>query len=100
MNTLLRTIPIPIPIPMLVWLGLLALSLTGLLLGDHFGHRPWMPLLVAVIIWVKGSLVLAAGHHFTAARERWSFPAPVPVRPQDRSGSPPIESRGSARPAP
>ena len=55
MNTLLRTIPIPIPV--LVWLGLLALSLTGLLLGDHFGHRPWMPLLVAVIIWVKGSLV-------------------------------------------
>jgi hypothetical protein len=45
------------PRPVLTWLALLALSFTGLLLGEWFGHRSWMPLLVAAIIWVKGSLV-------------------------------------------
>ena len=66
MNTLLRTIPTPV----VVWLGLLALSLTGLLLGEHFGHRPWMPLLVAAIIWVKGSLV---AHYFIESHTAHPF---------------------------
>lgn len=68
MNTLLRTTPTPV----LVWLGLLALSLTGLLLGEHFGHRPWMPLLVAAIIWVKGSLV---AHYFIESHTAHPFVA-------------------------
>ena len=68
MNTLLRTIPTPV----VVWLGLLALSLTGLLLGEHFGHRPWMPLLVALIIWVKGSLV---AHYFIESHTAHPFVA-------------------------
>lgn len=68
MNTLLRTIPVPVR----VWLGLLALSLTGLLLGEHFGHRPWMPLLVALIIWVKGSLV---AHYFIESHTAHPFVA-------------------------
>jgi hypothetical protein len=57
MKHLTRTIPRPV----LTWLALLALSFTGLLLGEWFGHRPWLPLLVAAIIWVKGSLV---AHYF------------------------------------
>lgn len=68
MNTLLRTIPTPV----VVWLGLLTLSLTGLLLGEHFGHRPWMPLLVALIIWVKGSLV---AHYFIESHTAHPFVA-------------------------
>lgn len=46
-----------IPLPVLAWLALLALSFAGLFLGELFGHAPWMPLLVAAIIWAKGSLV-------------------------------------------
>lgn len=57
MEPLLRTIPRPV----LTWLALLALSFTGLLLGEWFGHRPWLSLLVAAIIWIKGSLV---AHYF------------------------------------
>lgn len=41
----------------LPWLGLLALTLVSLALGNRFGHAPWMPLLVAAIIWIKGTLV-------------------------------------------
>lgn len=66
MNTLLRTIPVPVR----VWLGLLALSLMGLLLGEHFGHQPWMALLVAAIIWVKGSLV---AHYFIESHTAHPF---------------------------
>lgn len=53
MNHILRTLPVPL----LAWLGLLALSFIGLVFGEHFGHTSWMPLLVAAIIWVKGTLV-------------------------------------------
>lgn len=41
----------------LPWLGLLALTLASLVLGSRYGHAPWMPLLVALIIWIKGTLV-------------------------------------------
>lgn len=43
--------------PLLAWLGLLALTLVSLVLGNRFGHASWMPLLVAAIIWLKGTLV-------------------------------------------
>ncbi|WP_202962675.1 hypothetical protein [Herminiimonas sp. CN] len=41
----------------LPWLGLLALTAVSLIMGNRFGHAPWMPLLVALIIWIKGTLV-------------------------------------------
>lgn len=41
----------------LPWLVLLALTLVSLLAGHRFGHASWMPLLVAAIIWIKGTLV-------------------------------------------
>jgi hypothetical protein len=43
--------------PVFAWLGLLALTLLSLALGERFGHAPWMPLLVAAIIWAKGTMV-------------------------------------------
>lgn len=45
------------PIPVVPWLALLALTLVSLILGKRFGHAPWMPLIVAAIIWIKGTLV-------------------------------------------
>ena len=47
----------PIRLPVVPWLGLLALTLVSLVLGNRFGHAPWMPLIVAAIIWIKGTLV-------------------------------------------
>lgn len=46
-----------IPFPVFAWLALLALSFIGLILGELVGHARWMPLLVAAIIWAKGSMV-------------------------------------------
>lgn len=57
-------------LPLLPWLGLLALSFAGLLLGEWFGHTAWMPLLVAAIIWVKGSLV---AHYFIESHTAHPF---------------------------
>jgi hypothetical protein len=45
------------PFTVFAWLGLLALTLLSLLLGQRFGHASWMPLLVAAIIWIKGAVV-------------------------------------------
>ncbi len=39
------------------WLGLVALTLVGLGLGEWFRDARWLPLLVAAIIWLKGVLV-------------------------------------------
>ena len=39
------------------WLGLVALTLVGLGLGEWFREARWLPLLVAAIIWLKGALV-------------------------------------------
>jgi len=44
-------------IPVIPWLGLLALTVVSLILGHRFGHAPWMPLIVAALIWIKGTLV-------------------------------------------
>ena len=41
----------------LAWLGLVALTLVGLGLGEWFRDARWLPLLVAAIIWLKGALV-------------------------------------------
>lgn len=40
-----------------IWTGLMALTGLSILLGEHHGHATWMPLLVAVIIWIKGTMV-------------------------------------------
>lgn len=56
MTTILRKLPLA-----QVWLGLLALTGISLLLGDRFGHASWMPLFVAAVIWIKGTVV---AHYF------------------------------------
>ena len=38
------------------WLALVALTLAGLGLNTWFRDAPWLPLLVAAIIWTKGTL--------------------------------------------
>lgn len=43
--------------PTLAWLALVALTFASLGLGEWFPAAPWLPLLVAAIIWVKGTLV-------------------------------------------
>lgn len=39
------------------WLGLVALTLLSLGIGRWLHGAPWLPLLVAAIVWVKGRLV-------------------------------------------
>ena len=39
------------------WLALVVLTLLSLELGQWFHGAVWLPLLVAAIIWVKGTLV-------------------------------------------
>ncbi len=39
------------------WLALVALTLSGLGLGEWFRAADWLPLLLAAIVWVKGTLV-------------------------------------------
>ncbi len=39
------------------WLGLVALTLVSLGLGEWFRDADWLPLLVAAIIWIKGTAV-------------------------------------------
>ncbi len=49
----------------LAWLTLVVLTLLSLELGQWFHGARWLPLLVAAIIWVKGTLV---AHVFIEAR--------------------------------
>lgn len=44
----------------LAWLGLVVLTLCSLGLGQWFHGANWLPLLVAAIVWVKGTLVARA----------------------------------------
>lgn len=46
--------------PTLAWLALVALTLASLGLGEWFPRAPWLPLLVAAIVWLKGVLVARA----------------------------------------
>lgn len=43
--------------PTLAWLGLSGLTLLSLELGNWFHAASWLPLLVALIVWLKGTLV-------------------------------------------
>jgi len=57
--------------PLLVtWLILVALTLLSLWLGEHFHGVVWLQLLVAIIIWIKGSLV---ARHFIEANLAYPF---------------------------
>lgn len=40
-----------------VWLGLVALTLVSLGLGQWFHGKPWLQLLVAALVWLKGHVV-------------------------------------------
>jgi len=44
-------------VPTLAWLALVALTVASLGLGEWFSSAPWLPLLVAAIVWIKGTLV-------------------------------------------
>ena len=46
------------------WLALVALTALSLWLGRHFHGAAWLQVLVAAIIWIKGSLV---ARHFIEA---------------------------------
>lgn len=65
MTTILRKLPLT-----QVWLGLLALTGISLLLGDRFGHASWMPLFVASVIWIKGTVV---AHYFLESHSAHPF---------------------------
>ncbi|MBS1188212.1 MAG: hypothetical protein H6R10_4 [Rhodocyclaceae bacterium] len=41
----------------LAWLALVALTFASLGLGEWFHSASWLPLLVAAVVWIKGSLV-------------------------------------------
>lgn len=45
------------PLITTAWLTLVALTLLSLGLGHWFHGAAWLPLLVAVIIWLKGKLI-------------------------------------------
>lgn len=52
--------------PLLAWLGLVLLTFLSLFLGEWFHGAAWLPLLVAAILWSKGTLV--ARHFIEAPR--------------------------------
>ena len=56
------------------WLVLVALTLLSLGLGQWFHGAPWMPLLVAAIVWIKGLLI---ARQFIEARLAHAFIARV-----------------------
>lgn len=56
------------------WLVLVALTVLSLGLGQWFHGAPWMPLLVAAIVWIKGLLI---ARQFIEARLAHAFIARV-----------------------
>lgn len=66
------------------WLGLVLLTFVSLGLGEWLGRAPWLPALVAAIIWLKAWLV---GYFFLEAqlchtfirRLVWIFIAFAPI---------------------
>jgi hypothetical protein len=54
----------------LAWLALVALTLTSLWLGEWARTASWLPLLVAAIVWIKGTLV---ARHFIEAHRAHPF---------------------------
>ncbi len=68
----------------LAWLGLVALTLISLVLGEWVGRAPWLPSLVAAIIWLKAWLVAyffleAQRTHSFIRRLVWIFIAFAPI---------------------
>lgn len=53
LNDMLRRVPVIT----LAWLALLLLTFVSLGAGEWFHSASWLPLLVAVVIWIKGTLV-------------------------------------------
>lgn len=53
MNAATPSVSPPTP----AWLALVALTLASLGLGEWFAAASWLPLLVAAIVWIKGTLV-------------------------------------------
>lgn len=57
--------------PLLIaWLALVALTFVSLGLGEWLGRAPWLPTLVAAIIWLKAWLV---GYFFLEAQLSHTF---------------------------
>ena len=54
----------------LTWLGLCLLTVLSLGLGRWFHGANWLPLLVAVIVWLKGMMV---AHYFIEAELTHAF---------------------------
>lgn len=68
----------------LAWLALVTLTLVSLGLGEWLGGAPWLPTLVAAIIWLKAWLVAyffleARLCHTLIRRLIWAFIAFAPV---------------------
>lgn len=52
------------------WLGLVFLTVVGLATGRLSGHAPWLPTLVAILIWMKSWVV---ARYFLNADEAHPF---------------------------
>jgi len=52
------------------WLALVVLTLLSLVLGQWFHGADWLPLAVAAIVWLKGTLV---ARQFIEARQAHPF---------------------------
>ena len=66
------------------WLGLVALTLISLVLGEWVERAPWLPTLVSAIIWLKAWLVAyyfleAQLAHTFIRRLVWIFIAFAPI---------------------
>ncbi|MDK9691187.1 hypothetical protein [Azospira sp.] len=56
--------------PVLPWLALVVLTFLSLFLGEWFHGAAWLPLLVAAILWGKGTLV---ARHFIESHRAHPF---------------------------
>ncbi len=56
--------------PLFAWLALVVLTLLSLAAGEWLRELPWLPLLVAALIWIKGTLV---AQHFIEADEAHAY---------------------------
>ncbi|SCZ52160.1 hypothetical protein [Thiohalomonas denitrificans] len=53
----MREKPLSFAFLTMAWLALVALTLLSLGLGEWFGAAPWLPLLMAAVMWAKGIIV-------------------------------------------
>ena len=84
MNTSDRQPGVRLPPLVLAWLALVTLTLLSLVLGEWVGRAPWLPTLVAAIIWLKAWLVAyffleAQLAHTFIRRLVWIFIAFAPI---------------------